>query len=552
VALIHKIIQLAFKRIAGRSQQVNDLVIPSAEACNSTALWRNLMPMKIVLAGSLLILTVASLSGAEPVDFKKDVKPLLELNCVACHNAAHAHENGELDLSTKAAALRGGDKGNDLVPGNPEKSLIVKYLALPADDKKLMPPKDKGGPLQPKEIETFRKWIAGGAEWPDNVQLTNVMKVDFVRDIRPILQNGGPLSDKSIAILKLWLDQGAVWPKDAKVGTEPEMALVTDLQRSIVANSKEATEAEMKKYSESIPGTVASFDVVPIPGGEFVMGSAEAEANRKPDEGPQHRVKVSPFWMGRCEVTWDEYELFMYPDQGGQAAAKTNSLNPASDRMADAVTHPSRPYVEMSFGMGKRGFPAISMTQHGANKYCEWLSGKTGHFYRLPTEAEWEYAARAGTTTAYFFGNDAGQLGDYAWTEQNSELKYQKVGKKKPNPWGLYDIYGNVAEWTLDQYDPDYYKQFNMAAAVADPWNKATRPYPHAVRGGSWNDEAALCRSAARRGSDRSWKMQDPQLPKSIWYLTDAQFLGFRIVRPLKTPSAEEMKSYWNSGVEKE
>ena len=121
----------------------------------------------------------------------------------------------------------------------------------------------------------------------------------------------------------------------------------------------------------------------------------------------------------------------------------------------------------MSFGMGKDGFPAIAMTQHGANKFCQWLSAKTGHFYRLPTEAEWEYAARAGTTTTYFWGNDGSKLGQYAWYADNSDFKYQKVGKKKPNPWGLYDIYGNVTEWVLDQYkekkpgDPTIAEKFN-------------------------------------------------------------------------------------------
>jgi formylglycine-generating enzyme required for sulfatase activity len=255
--------------------------------------------------------------------------------------------------------------------------------------------------------------------------------------------------------------------------------------------------------------------------------------------------------MGQFEVTWNEFELFMYPDQEKQTR-ETMPTDKDGDKLADVVTHPSRPYVEMSFGMGKNGFPAISMTQHGANKYCQWLSAKTGEFYRLPTEAEWEYACRAGTSTAYFFGNDATQLRDYAWFEQNSDFKYQKVGKKKPNPWGLYDIYGNVVEWVLDQYDADYYKTCAQQSLVTDPWRKATQPYPHAVRGGSWDDEAPMCRSAARRGSDRTWKMQDPQLPKSTWYFTDAQFVGFRLVRPLKVPSAEQLQKYWTSGVERD
>ena len=108
----------------------------------------------------------------------------------------------------------------------------------------------------------------------------------------------------------------------------------------------------------------------------------------------------------------------------------------------------------------------------------------------------------------------------------------------------------NVAEWCLDGYEPGYDK---FTGAILDnPWNKATKPYPHVARGGSWDDTPDLLRSAARRASDKSWKQQDPQLPKSIWYLTDAQFLGFRIVRPLKVPSPEELQKIWNSGVERE
>ena len=234
---------------------------------------------------------------------------------------------------------------------------------------------------------------------------------------------------------------------------------------------------------------------------------------------------------------------------GQRIQREAKKLDPALNALTDGVSRPTQPYVEMSFGMGKDGFPAISMTQHAANKYCQWLSAKTGHFYRLPTEAEWEYAARAGTTTAYFWGDDPAPMNDYCWSGKNSDFKYQKVGKKKPNPWGLCDILGNVIEWTIDQYDPSYYAN----SPAKDPWSKATAPYPHSARGGSWDDEdPAKLRCAARRASNKDWNIQDPQLPKSIWYHTDAQFLGFRLVRPLKTPAAAEMQAYWNSGVEKD
>ncbi|HCL91877.1 MAG: formylglycine-generating enzyme family protein [Verrucomicrobia bacterium] len=327
--------------------------------------------------------------------------------------------------------------------------------------------------------------------------------------------------------------------------------IIPDIHARIAAQPAVAGPEGMKPYTNTIPGTQVSFVMVPIPGGEFVMGSPAGEAGRKPDEGPQHKVKIAPFWMGQCEVTWNEYELFMYPDEERRTRA-TLPTDAAGDKLADAVTHPSRPYVEMSFGMGKEGFPAIAMTQHAANKYCQWLSAKTGQFYRLPTEAEWEYAARAGTTTAYFFGDDPAKLGEYGWYAENSDFKYQKVGKKKPNPWGLYDMCGNVVEWVLDQYAPDYYQKCAAAGVSVEPWNKATQPYPHSVRGGSWDDEADQCRSAARRGSDRAWKMQDPQLPKSIWYFSDAQWVGFRLVRPLQVPTIEQMQKYWTSGVEKD
>ena len=299
-----------------------------------------------------------------------------------------------------------------------------------------------------------------------------------------------------------------------------ELENVRKIRERIAARPAESRKA----YHLTIPGTTVSYDVAAIPAGEFEMGS-EAKA----DEKPRHKVKVDAFWMQVHEVTWDEYRLFMFASQAGETGRP--------DQVVDAVSRPTKPYVEMSFGMGINGFPAISMTQHAANQYAEWLSAKTGEFYRLPTEAEWEYACRAGTSTP-------APLGDYAWYNANSGGQYHKVASKKPNAWGLYDMLGNVMEWTLDAYAPYH------SGAETDPWVKATAPYPNSVRGGSWNDPATAVTCTARVGSDASWKQQDPQLPKSIWYMTDAQWLGFRLVRPAKLPSAEEMYRYWNSGTE--
>jgi formylglycine-generating enzyme required for sulfatase activity len=443
-------------------------------------------------------------------------------------------------------------------------SLSITTAATPVNFvRDVSPILEDGGPLSQKSIDLLKLWISQGAPWPAGVKVGAGIpspkqaatpeaggKLDFVADIRPILEGTGPLSDKARDTLKQWLDQGAAWPAGIYVGgPNKKIALVNEIYQKIIANSKESVEADMKAYTNTIPHSKVTYAMIPIPGGEFVMGSPGSEPQRNADEGPQHKVKIEPFWMEQCEVTWNEYELFMYPDEGKPAAPVSSTSN-YTDNLSDAVSRPSKPYVEMSFGMGKDGFPAISMTQHGCNTYCQWLSARTGHFYRLPTEAEWEYACRAGTTTTYFFGDDPKKLGDYAWYADNCDSKYQKVGQKKPNPWGLYDIIGNVDEWTLDQYDPDYYKKFSET--VTEPWNKAVHPYPHVVRGGSWQDDADKLRSACRRGSSSDWKMQDPQLPKSVWYHTDAQFVGFRIIRPLKTPTAAEMDKYWHSGVEKD
>jgi formylglycine-generating enzyme required for sulfatase activity/mono/diheme cytochrome c family protein len=577
----------------------------------------NTLPSRILptLTASLLLSTLAS-QAAEPVDFTRQVKPLLESACLSCHGPDKP--KGDLSIHTRAAAISGGDSGTSLVPGKPDDSLLYSLTILPADDDDIMPP--KGDPLTKAETSILKQWIEEGAEWPVEVTLEQTQKIDFVQDIQPILEfncvachrdghakgdlrldnaesafeggqsghsivpgkssasliytstilpedhddlmpptkKGGPLAKDVSDLIRNWIDQGARWPSGVtlvpkKEGDTPagvDIELVQGIHAKIVENSKEKSEADMAKYTESIPGTRIEFDMLPIPSGTFLMGSPESEAKRKADEGPQVEVQLAPFWMGKHEITWNEYELFMYPEEMNRL--QLLSGDKTTYPLADAVTKPTKPYVEMSFGMGKDGYPAISMTQHAANKYCEWLSAKTGHFYRLPTEAEWEYACRAGTTTVYSWGDSLENLDDYAWHADNSDFKYQKVGKKKPNPWGLHDMHGNATEWVIDQYSAETYNNHSKLDSVVNPWLKATTPYPHSARGGSWDDFPERLRSAARRGSNKSWKAQDPQLPKSIWYLTDAQFLGFRVVRPLEVASPIELSKYWTNGVEKD
>jgi formylglycine-generating enzyme required for sulfatase activity len=185
------------------------------------------------------------------------------------------------------------------------------------------------------------------------------------------------------------------------------------------------------------------------------------------------------------------------------------------------------------------------MTQYAAVKFCAWLYDKTGVFYRLPTEAEWEYACRAGTTTPFSFGADSKQLGTYAVFKDNSDGGYKKIGTKKPNAFGLHDMHGNVMEWTQDQYIANYYAQV-AKGLVKEPYAPRKTLYPNSVRGGSWDDEATVARSAARTPSDPAWKVIDPQSPKSDWWMTSASFCGFRIVRPQKTPSVEEIRAYYD------
>jgi formylglycine-generating enzyme required for sulfatase activity len=279
-----------------------------------------------------------------------------------------------------------------------------------------------------------------------------------------------------------------------------------------------------------------TFDMVAVPGGTFTMGSPESEKGRNPDEGPQHQVKVQPFWIGKCEVTWDEFDAWWKSeaevDSKNKKLAKTES---------DAVTSPTPPYVDETYGHEREKHPAVCMTHHAAMMYCEWLSKRTGKIYRLPTEAEWEYACRAGTTTAYCCGDDTAKLAEYSWYKANSpDDRHKKgttheVGTRKPNAFGIHDMHGNVMEWCLDHYQKDSYATFAKEKLSLWPVLVPTeKRFSHVARGGSWADEPDRLRSACRRASDDSWMKDDPNVPKSIWWLTKFDVIGLRVVRPVE------------------
>ncbi|MDA7920598.1 formylglycine-generating enzyme family protein [Verrucomicrobiales bacterium] len=342
-------------------------------------------------------------------------------------------------------------------------------------------------------------------------------------------------------------------PLDREKFPESEKEIVGQIRRHILVT--QVIEARMANYEAKVPQTGVPFSMIALKGGEVIMGSPVSETGRNEDEGPQYRAKVSPFWIGKYEVTWDEFEPFMITSVPRKKDG-TRVVPQSADTFADLISSPTSPYTEMSFGMGVEGFPAINMTHLAASKYCQWLSAQTGHFYRLPTEAEWEYACRAGTTTPYWFGSDPETLLKYDVVDPDQfRVGYEKIGTGEPNPWGLYNIHGNVMEWCLDGYAKDRLatlrRQFPdepEKPVFTNPYIPATTRFTRSARGGSWYDPPELCRSASRVFSAPEWMSSDAQLPKSLWYLTDAHWLGFRLVRSVEIPSADEMMHIWNSG----
>jgi formylglycine-generating enzyme required for sulfatase activity len=235
-------------------------------------------------------------------------------------------------------------------------------------------------------------------------------------------------------------------------------------------------------YVEKVPGTLLSIEMMQIPGGTVQQSTPN---------GPR-TVEIAPFWIAKTEVAWELYDVFVF-------GLDTPASRPEG---ADAVARPSKPYVQPGEQFGHKGHPAVGMTYHAARSFAQWLSQVSGRKYRLPTEAEWEWACRAGKSEPEI----AASLAERAWYAQNSERRTHLLASRAANATGVHDLLGNVAEWVSAESDS-------------------------VIKGGSYDDRAEQVRCSARRQQTPAWNETDPQLPKSRWWLPDAPFAGFRLVR---------------------
>lgn len=302
-------------------------------------------------------------------------------------------------------------------------------------------------------------------------------------------------------------------------------------------NSPEVLGQQFENYAQSVNGESFSIEMIAVPGGTFFMGAADDDKTRKADEKPMHEVFVDSLWMGKYEISWEQYDAFVFGDFGEEQFLDTEALSLLG---IDGVSGATAPYEDMSNDMGKDNAPAVNMTQYAALMFCKWLTAKTGVFYRLPTEAEWEFVCKTGNT------DPIESLDSIAVYKLNSNGKYAERGSLDANELGIHDLLGNVSEWVLDAYESKYYKR----SPKNNPWNVPVELYPRVVRGGSWKDTATKTCCTSRLKSEVKWKRRDPQIPKSNWWHTNADFIGFRVVRPLNQPSKEAIASYWLEAVE--
>ncbi len=229
-----------------------------------------------------------------------------------------------------------------------------------------------------------------------------------------------------------------------------------------------------------LPGSLVEIELLHVPGGTCTTA-----------DGP---VEIAPFWLARTETTWDAYDVMVF-----------RLDRPESERQGvDGVARPTKPYINVDRGFGHAGYPALSMSALGAESFCKWLSDATGKHFRLPTPIEHEWAARALSPTPYGCGSIEA-LGEHAWFRDNSGRTTHPVGGKSPNAWGFVDLHGNVGEWTVDAEGKSF------------------------VEGGAFAESAAALEAGKRRTPSPSWNASDPQIPKSVWWLADANFVGFRI-----------------------
>ena len=226
--------------------------------------------------------------------------------------------------------------------------------------------------------------------------------------------------------------------------------------------------------TETLPGGI-TLEMIKIPAGSYLMGSDESDS-----EKPQHQVNLQKFYLGKYPITQEQYQAIMETNPSG---FKDNPKNPVE-----------------------------CVSWDDAQEFCQKLSEKTGRKYRLPSEAEWEYACRAGTQTRYYFGDDEKQLGEYAWYSENSGRKTHPVGQKKPNNWGVFDMSGNVWEWCEDGWHNNY----QNAPTDGSSWNdNHSQTKLRVLRGGSWINAPRDCRSAYRLNSGLRFNIS-----------------GFRVVSP--------------------
>lgn len=256
----------------------------------------------------------------------------------------------------------------------------------------------------------------------------------------------------------------------------------------IVSHAAANAQAQgLKTVVVKIPGTTVKIELVQIPAGTITVPDAKAP-------GGKRVVKVGPLLVARTELPWEAYDAWT-----------TSKETPPGTSTADAVAKPSHSYIPPDRGFGHIGYPTISVSHLGAANFCKWLSQMTGKKFRLPTTAEWSYAALAGAKPPAKPMPTA-ELLKYAWVAENSGGKTHPVAKKLPNKWGLYDMLGNAGEWCVE---------LNGEPVLC---------------GGSFQDKAARVSWASRAPYHPDWQMEDPQFPKSKWWYSDGPMCGFRVV----------------------